>query len=55
LPLGSLVHFNRFRGKRTLINIIQTLYSVPTVCVGLFVFLPFPVQVARLFRAYVHP
>ncbi len=41
LPLGSLIHFNRFRGKRTLINIIQTLYSVPTVAIGLFVFLLF--------------
>lgn len=39
LPLGSLIHFNRFLGKRSLINVIQTLYSVPTVAVGLFVFL----------------
>jgi tungstate transport system permease protein len=38
LPLGSVIHFNRFYGKRALINIIQTLYSVPTVAVGLFVF-----------------
>ena len=38
LPLGSVIHFNRFHGKRILINIIQTLYSVPTVAVGLFVF-----------------
>ena len=38
LPLGSIMHFNRFYGKRLLINIIQTLYSVPTVAVGLFVF-----------------
>jgi tungstate transport system permease protein len=38
LPLGSLIHFNSFHGKRLLINIIQTLYSVPTVVVGLFVF-----------------
>jgi tungstate transport system permease protein len=38
LPLGSLIHFNSFRGKRLLVNIIQTLYSVPTVVVGLFVF-----------------
>jgi tungstate transport system permease protein len=41
LPLGSLVHFNNFRGKRTLINLIQTFYSVPTVAVGLVVFLIF--------------
>ncbi len=38
LPLASIIHFNKFRGKRLLINIIQTLYSVPTVVVGLFVF-----------------
>ena len=41
LPLGSLIHFNRFPGKRTLINLIQTFYSIPTVVVGLFVFLLF--------------
>ncbi|HEX7364944.1 MAG TPA: ABC transporter permease [Dehalococcoidia bacterium] len=41
LPLGSLIHFNNFRGKRTLINLIQTFYSVPTVAVGLIVFLIF--------------
>ena len=38
LPLGSLIHFHHFRGKRVLINIIQTLFSLPTVIVGLFVF-----------------
>ena len=38
LPLASVIHFNSFRGKRLLVNIIQTLYSVPTVVVGLFVF-----------------
>ena len=38
LPLGSIIHFNIFHGKRLIINIIQTLYSVPTVAVGLFVF-----------------
>ena len=41
LPLGSLIHFSRFRGKRLLISIIQTLYSIPTVAVGLFVFVLF--------------
>jgi tungstate transport system permease protein len=41
LPLGSLIHFKRFVGKRILINLIQTFYSVPTVVVGLFVFLLF--------------
>ncbi|MFC2013113.1 ABC transporter permease [Chloroflexota bacterium] len=39
LPLGSLIHFNRFPGKRLLINLLQTLYSVPTVAIGLFVFI----------------
>lgn len=39
LPLGSVIHFNQFPGKRFIIvGIIQTLYSVPTVAVGLFVF-----------------
>lgn len=41
LPLGSLIHFSRFPGKRTLISIIQTLFSLPTVLVGLFVFVLF--------------
>ena len=41
LPLGSLIHFHQFRGKRVLINIIQTFFSVPTVIIGLFVFVLF--------------
>jgi tungstate transport system permease protein len=41
IPLGSLIHFHHFPGKRVLINIIQTLFSVPTVLVGLFVLLLF--------------
>ena len=41
IPLGSVIHFNRFWGKRSLINITQTLYSVPTVAIGLFVFVLF--------------
>jgi len=41
LPLGSLIHFSRFRGKRLFVNIIQTFYSVPTVAIGLFVFVLF--------------
>lgn len=39
VPLGTLVHLNRFPGKRALISLTQTLYSVPTVVVGLFVFM----------------
>ncbi len=41
VPLGSLIHFHNFHGKRILISIIQTFYSVPTVTVGLFVFILF--------------
>lgn len=39
VPLGGLIYFKSFKGKRGLINIIQTLYSLPTVLVGLLVFL----------------
>jgi len=41
LPLGSLIHFRSFPGKRTLISIIQTFYSIPTVTIGLFIFVLF--------------
>ena len=41
LPLGSLIHFHRFRGKRIVISLIQTFYSIPTVAIGLFVFVLF--------------
>ena len=39
IPVGGLIHFHEFKGKKVLINIIQTFYSIPTVVVGLFVFL----------------
>ena len=39
VPAGGLIHFHEFKGKKVLINIIQTFYSIPTVVVGLFVFL----------------
>jgi tungstate transport system permease protein len=39
VPLGGLIHFHNFKGKRAVVNIIQTLYSLPTVTVGLVVFL----------------
>lgn len=39
IPIGGLINFKKFKGKRSLINLIQTLYSLPTVLVGLFVFL----------------
>ncbi|MDP3878924.1 MAG: hypothetical protein Q8Q07_01285, partial [Dehalococcoidales bacterium] len=41
LPLGSLLHFASFPGKRSLLNLIQTFYSVPTVAIGLFVLVLF--------------
>jgi len=41
MPLGSLIHFRQFRGKRFLISVIQTFYSIPTVVVGLIVFIVF--------------
>jgi tungstate transport system permease protein len=39
IPLGALITFHEFRGKKSLINLIQTLYAMPTVVVGLIVFL----------------
>ncbi|MFC1915477.1 ABC transporter permease [Chloroflexota bacterium] len=41
LPLGSLIHFHHFPGKRVLVNLIQTFFSIPTVAIGLFVFVLF--------------
>jgi len=41
IPLASLIHFHQFRGKRVLISLIQTFFSLPTVAVGLFVFVLF--------------
>ena len=39
IPVGSLIYFHDFPGKGALIYVIQTLYSVPTVFVGLLVFI----------------
>jgi tungstate transport system permease protein len=39
IPLGGVIHFREFPGKRILKIIIQTLYSVPTVVVGLLLYL----------------
>jgi tungstate transport system permease protein len=39
IPLGGFIHFNEFYGKKALIIVIQTLYSVPTVVVGLVIYL----------------
>ena len=41
IPLASLIHFHRFPGKRFVISLIQTFYSIPTVAIGLFVFVLF--------------
>ena len=41
IPLGSYIYFHEFPGKGALITLIQTLYSLPTVFVGLMVFLVF--------------
>jgi tungstate transport system permease protein len=41
IPLASVIHLHHFPGKRALISIIQTLFSIPTVVVGLFVFVLF--------------
>jgi tungstate transport system permease protein len=39
IPLGALIELREFRGKKALVNLIQTLYGLPTVTVGLLVFL----------------
>ncbi|WP_214021106.1 ABC transporter permease [Methanoculleus sp.] len=39
LPLGALIYFYEFRGKRAVVSTLQTLYALPTVIVGLLVFL----------------
>lgn len=41
LPLGSLIFHSNFPGKRFLISFINTLFSLPTVLVGLLVFMLF--------------
>lgn len=41
IPTACLVHFNNFRGKRSLVTILQTFYALPTVLVGLLVYLTF--------------
>lgn len=41
LPLGSLIHFRQFRGKRWLLTTIQTMFALPTVSIGLIVYITF--------------
>ena len=40
-PVSSLLSFSSFRGRGALLSIIRTFYSLPTVCVGLFLFVLF--------------
>lgn len=39
IPIANLIFFKEFKGKGFIINIVQTLYSLPTVLVGLLCFL----------------
>lgn len=39
IPLGASIHFHDFRGKQGVLILIQTLYSIPTVVVGLVLYL----------------
>ncbi len=39
VPLGAAIYFGAFPGRKSLINLIQTLYALPTVVVGLLIFL----------------
>jgi tungstate transport system permease protein len=39
IPLGTYLYYHDFPGKRALVNIIQTLYALPTVIAGLLLFL----------------
>jgi len=39
IPLGTYIAFHDFRGKKGLISVIQTLYALPTVVVGLVMYM----------------
>jgi len=39
LPAGALIYFYEFRGKHAVVSTLQTLYALPTVIVGLLMFL----------------
>ena len=39
LPMAGMIALREFPGKRGLMYVIQTLYSVPTVIIGLLLFL----------------
>ncbi|MHC4778209.1 MAG: ABC transporter permease [Planctomycetota bacterium] len=38
VPLGFLAGFGRFRGRKILVTLLNTLLAIPTVVVGLFLF-----------------
>ena len=38
VPVGFLIAFREFRGKRLLITVLNTLLALPTVVIGLFVY-----------------
>ena len=38
VPLGLIIALNEFRGKRIIITVLNTLLSLPTVVIGLFVY-----------------
>ncbi|MBT6498989.1 MAG: ABC transporter permease [Deltaproteobacteria bacterium] len=38
IPLGFLISFNEFRGKRLLITCLNTMLALPTVAIALFVY-----------------
>ncbi len=39
LPVGAVIYFYEFRGKHAVVSTLQTLYALPTVIVGLVMFL----------------
>jgi tungstate transport system permease protein len=39
IPLGTAITFRNFYGKKALISVIQTLYALPTVIVGLLCYM----------------
>jgi len=39
IPIAMYLAFHDFRGKMSLVNLIHTLYALPTVLIGLLVFL----------------
>lgn len=39
IPLGAYIYYHDFYGKRAIVNLVQTLYALPTVIAGLFLFL----------------